>query len=505
MLSLQSRLTPTTEQEQAIDVFTQFMTDRSEQVVMILRGSAGTGKTTLAGAIVKALAALKQKLILLSPTGRAAKVFSLYAGHAAYTIHRRIYRQKTAGDLSSFNLNNNLNRDTLFIIDEASMISNLGLGEAAFGSGCLLDDLMEFVYNNQNCRMLLIGDKAQLPPVGEEESPALMADVLRGYGMTVYECDLNQVLRQSEASGILWNATRIRSFFSRNEEGGMRNENSQEADQTTPNPSYSGGENHPQGNLLPPSSFLLPRIKLSGFPDITVVPGDELIESLASSYSRVGMDETMVITRSNKRANIYNQGIRNTVLDREDELCRGDLLMIVKNNYFWASSSNIDFIANGDRAVVQRVRNIHELYGFRFAEVTMTFPDYDDYELTATVLLDTLTSESAALTREQQEQLFNAVMEDYADIPVKADRIAKLKTDRYYNALQVKFAYAVTCHKAQGGQWAHIYLDQGYMTDDMLTPDYIHWLYTAFTRATENLFLVNWPKTQISVDETPVN
>ena len=462
-------LTPTTEQEQAIDVFTQFMTDRSEQVVMILRGSAGTGKTTLAGAIVKALAALKQKLILLAPTGRAAKVFSLYAGHAAYTIHRRIYRQKTAGDLSSFNLNNNLNRDTLFIIDEASMISNLGLGEAAFGSGCLLDDLMEFVYKGQNCRMLLIGDKAQLPPVGEEESPALMADVLRGYGMTVYECDLNQVLRQSEASGILWNATRIRRRL---------------------------------------TADFLPQIRISGFPDIQVVPGDELIESLASSYSRVGMDETMVITRSNKRANIYNQGIRNTVLDREDELCRGDLLMIVKNNYFWSQESGvgsqesggIDFIANGDRAVVQRVRNIHELYGFRFAEVTMTFPDYDDYELTATVLLDTLTSEAPALTHEQQEQLFNAVMEDYADIPLKADRIAKLKTDRYFNALQVKFAYAVTCHKAQGGQWAHIYLDQGYMTDDMLTPDYIHWLYTAFTRATEKLFLVNWPKTQISVD-----
>ena len=491
-------LTPTTEQEQAIDVFTQFMTDRSEQVVMILRGSAGTGKTTLAGAIVKALAALKQKLILLAPTGRAAKVLSLYAGHAAYTIHRRIYRQKTAGDLSSFNLNNNLNRDTLFIIDEASMISNLGFGEAAFGSGCLLDDLIEFVYNGQNCRMLLIGDKAQLPPVGEEESPALMADVLRGYGMTVYECDLNQVLRQSEASGILWNATRIRGYGGT----GVRGyENSFEAG----------------GNLAPPypRTPVLPRIRISGFPDIQVVPGDELIESLASSYSRVGMDETMVITRSNKRANIYNQGIRNTVLDREDELCRGDLLMIVKNNYFWSQetgvrrqesggrgqeSGGIDFIANGDRAVVQRVRNIHELYGFRFAEVTMTFPDYDDYELTATVLLDTLTSEAPALTREQQEQLFNTVMEDYADIPAKADRIAKLKTDRYYNALQVKFAYAVTCHKAQGGQWAHIYLDQGYMTDDMLTPDYIHWLYTAFTRATEKLFLVNWPTTQISVD-----
>ena len=491
-------LTPTTEQEHAIDVFTQFMTDRSEQVVMILRGSAGTGKTTLAGAIVKALAALKQKLILLAPTGRAAKVFSLYAGHAAYTIHRRIYRQKTAGDLSSFNLNSNLNRDTLFIIDEASMISNDLLGNhnsqfstlnSQFGSGCLLDDLMEFVYSGQNCRMLLIGDKAQLPPVGEEDSPALMADVLRGYGMTVYECDLNQVLRQSEASGILWNATRIREIFSSN---------------LLPHSSFL----RPVGSKRPSAERLLPRIKFSGFSDIAVVPGDELIESLASSYSRVGMDETMVITRSNKRANIYNQGIRNTVLDREDELCRGDLLMIVKNNYYWSQETGvrsqetggIDFIANGDRAVVQRVRNIHELYGFRFAEVTMTFPDYDDYELTATVLLDTLTSEAPALTREQQEQLYNAVLEDYADIPIKADRIAKLKTDRYYNALQVKFAYAVTCHKAQGGQWAHIYLDQGYMTDDMLTPDYIHWLYTAFTRATERLFLVNWPKTQISVD-----
>ena len=478
-------LVPTPEQEQAIEVFAQFMTDRSEQVVMILRGSAGTGKTTLAGAIVRALAALKQKLILLAPTGRAAKVFSLYAGHAAYTIHRRIYRQKSAGDQSAFNLNDNLNRDTLFIIDEASMISNQGYGESAFGSGCLLDDLMQFVYNGQNCRMLLIGDKAQLPPVGEEESPALMTDVLRGYGMMVYECDLSQVLRQSEDSGILWNATRIRGEWS--EVGGER--------------------------------MGLPQIQFKGFPDIQVVPGDELIESLTSSYSRVGMDETMVITRSNKRANIYNQGIRNTILDREDELCRGDLLMIVKNNYFWKftpdSSNSLQgnqtplpsggvgggFIANGDLAVVQRVRNIHELYGFRFAEVTLLFPDYDDYELTAIVLLDTLTSDAPALTREQQEQLFNAVKDDYADIPLMADRIKKLKTDRYYNALQVKFAYAVTCHKAQGGQWSHIYLDQGYMTDDMLTPDYIHWLYTAFTRATEKLFLVNWPKTQIASEE----
>ena len=472
---------PTAEQERALEVFARFMTDRTEHVVMILRGSAGTGKTTLAGAIVRAMARLNQKLMLLAPTGRAAKVFSLYSGHAAYTIHRRIYRQKSAGDLSSFSLNDNLNKDTLFIVDEASMISNLGLGDMAFGSGCLLDDLMQFVYNGQNCRLLLIGDKAQLPPVGEEESPALSASMLRGYGMEVYESDLNQVLRQSEGSGILWNATMIR--------GEWREVRGERID--------------------------LPKIRLKGFADVQVVPGDELVESLASSYSRVGMDETMVITRSNKRANIYNQGIRNMVLDRDSELCRGDLLMIVKNNYFWVKETvvssqetvvssqetgGIEFIANGDRAVLQRVRHVQELYGFRFAETTMTFPDYDDYELEAIVMLDTLTSEAPALTRDQQEQLFKAGLEDYSDIPRQADRMEKLKNDRFYNALQVKFAYAVTCHKAQGGQWAHIYLDQGYMTDDMLTPDYIHWLYTAFTRATEKLFLVNWPGNQVEGD-----
>ena len=456
--------TPTAEQEYALDVFARFMTDSDDQVVMIMRGSAGTGKTTLAGAIVRAMAALQQKMILLAPTGRAAKVFSLNAGHAAYTIHRRIYRQKSAGALFSFNLNDNLNRDTLFIIDEASMIANQGYGDSAFGSGCLLDDLMTFVYQSgrgSNCRMLLIGDKAQLPPVGEDESPALMADMLRCYGMRVYECDLNQVLRQGEESGILWNATQIRQMITHDE------------------------------------MTQLPKIRFAGFADIQMVPGGELIDALSTSYYRVGTDETIVITRSNKRANIYNQGIRSQVLDREDELCRGDQLMIVKNNYFWTEGSKeIPFLANGDIAVVQRVRHVHELYGFRFAEVTMLLPDYDDFELTATVCLDTLTTEAPALTREQQEQLYNAVMEEYADIPTKTERIKKMKTDRYYNALQVKFAYAVTCHKAQGGQWAHVYLDQGYMTDDMLTPDYIHWLYTAFTRATEQLYLVNWPKPQ---------
>ena len=451
---------PTAEQERAMQLFADFLTDREERTVFVLRGSAGTGKTTLAAAVVRALMSLNQKLVLMAPTGRAAKVFSGYAGTSAYTIHKRIYRQKTAGDMSAFSLNINQSTETLFMVDEASMVSNEGFSDT-FGSGCLLDDLIQFVYGGRNCRLVLIGDGAQLPPVGEEESPALMSGVLEGYGLKVYEVDLNQVLRQSEESGILWNATEVRCMMAEGQWG-------------------------------------LPKIRIEGFDDIQVMPGNELIEALATSYSRVGVDETMVVTRSNKRANIYNQGIRNQVLDREDELCTGDQIMIVKNNYYWTEQSKeIAFIANGDHAVVQRVRHIHELYGFRFAEVTMMLPDYDNYELTATVLLDTLTSEAPALTREQQQQLFDKVMEDYMDVPFKSDRLKKIKQDKYYNALQIKFAYAATCHKTQGGQWAHIYIDQGYMTDDMLTTDYIHWLYTALTRATEKVFLVNWPKTQL--------
>ncbi len=459
---------PTEEQARAIGVFSRFMTDRGDRVAMIMRGSAGTGKTTLAGAMVRALAGLGLKMVLMAPTGRAAKVFSLNAGHQAFTIHRRIYRQRTAGDLSAFNVGVNLSADTLFIVDEASMVANGGAASTVFGSGRLLDDMIEYVYSGRNCRMMLIGDSAQLPPVGEEESPALQADVLRCYGLDVYETDLTEVLRQAGESGILYNATVIRSMITRDE------------------------------------LTRLPLIRLHGFADIHVVPGDELIESLATSYSSVGQDETMVITRSNKRANIYNRGIRAMVLGREEELSTGDMLMIVKNKYlnlnedssFFTLHSSFNYIANGDRARVYRVRNVHEMHGFRFAEVTLQFPDYDDYELTDTVILDTLASEAPALTREQSEHLYAAVAEDYADIPRKADRLKAMKEDRYYNALQIKYAYAVTCHKAQGGQWAHIYLDQGYMTDDMLTPDYIHWLYTAFTRATEKLFLVNWPKTQ---------
>ena len=468
---------PTQEQANALDVFARFLTDRNPQVVMILRGSAGTGKTSLSGAIVRTLQAIRQKVMLLAPTGRAAKVFSLNSGTPAYTIHRRIYREKSfSGVDGQFNLNDNLFTDTLFMVDEASMVANMGLGGMSFGSGCLLDDLVHFVYQGRNDRLMLIGDKAQLPPVGEEESPALNAAMLQGYGLTVYECDLNEVLRQSEQSGILYNATMIRQMITHDD------------------------------------ITQLPKIRFTGFSDIRQMPGAELIEALADSYHHVGLDDTIVVTRSNKRANIFNQGIRNMVLDREEELSQGDILMIVKNNYYWMEeerkkikekdnqvpSNDIPaFLANGDRAKVLKVRRRIDLYGFRFATLLLQFPDYGNYELEATVLLDTLTSEAPALTHEQQEQLFHQIEEDYQDVPLKADRMKAIRQDQFYNALQVKFAYAVTCHKAQGGQWAHVYVDQGYMTDDMLTPDYIHWLYTAFTRATEMLYLVNWPETQI--------
>ena len=452
---------PTADQMHALDVFERFMTDSDERCVMILRGSAGTGKTSLASVIVRTLLDLQYKISLLAPTGRAAKVFSLNSGQPAATIHRSIYRERTfAGLDGKFNLNANLYRNRLFLIDEASMISLTSVN-STFGSGCLLDDLIQFVYNERNCRMLLIGDKAQLPPVGEAESPALRADVLAAYGLKVYECDLNEVLRQSQDSGILYNATIIRQMIT-----------------------------HDQATALP-------KIRLKGFADISIVPGNELIESLSTSYAEVGIDETMVITRSNKRANIFNQGIRNMVLGREEELTTGDMLMVVKNKYKEKQAEGLSFIANGDRAIVRSVRNVRELYGFRFADVTLSFPDYDNTEEDMIVILDTLTTEAPALTHEQNEQLFQQVLADYADVPLKSDRMKKIREDDYYNALQVKFGYAITCHKAQGGQWAHIYLDQGYMTDEMLTPDYIHWLYTAFTRATEHLYLVNWPKTQV--------
>ena len=457
---------PTADQMNALKCFGQFLASRDDMPMMLMRGSAGTGKTSLVAAMVQTLVSLHQKAVLMAPTGRAAKVLSISSSLPASTIHRKIYRQKTM--LGDFNLNDNLHTDTLFVIDEASMISTFSMGETGFGSGNLLDDLIQFVYSGRNCRMLLIGDTAQLPPVGEDESPALIPEILYGYGATLFECDLSEVLRQEQESGILYNATAIRSLIQHEE------------------------------------ATELPKLRFRGFSDIISLPGNEIIDALSSSYSRVGIDDTIVITRSNKNATMYNNGIRAQVLDREELLERGDQIMIVKNHTLPTLNSNLSalntqqpsFIANGDKAIVVRVRNFRELYGFHFADAILRFPDYDDFELDTIVLTDTLQSDAPALTQEQNNALFKAIEEDYADIPRKADRMKAIREDKYFNALQIKYAYAVTCHKAQGGQWSHVYIDQGYMTDDMLTPDYIHWLYTAITRGKERVYMVNWRKEQ---------
>ena len=454
---------PTFEQEIAVKSLSEFLLSTANDTVFVLRGYAGTGKTSLVGALVKAMDKLQQKSVLLAPTGRAAKVFSAYAGHPAFTIHKKIYRQQSfSNEVSNFSINDNLTTHTLYIVDEASMISNEGLSGSMFGTGRLLDDLVEFVYSGAGCRLLLMGDTAQLPPVGEEQSPALATEALKGYGLNVIEVDLTQVVRQVQSSGILWNATQIRQLIAEDE------------------------------------CFSLPKIKVSGFPDIQVVRGDELIDTLTGCYEKNGMDETIVVCRSNKRANIYNKGIRAQILYREDELNTGDLLMVAKNNYFWTEKyKEMDFIANGEIAVVRRVRRTRELYGFRFAEVLLAFPDQNDFELEANLLLDTLHSDAPALPKTENDRLFYSVLEDYVDITVKRERMKKMKADPHYNALQVKYAYAVTCHKAQGGQWQNVFLDQGYMSDEYLTPDYFRWLYTAFTRASKTLYLVNYPEEQI--------
>lgn len=455
---------PTEEQENALNSFSNFLLSLSSEKIFVLRGYAGTGKTSLVSALVKTLGEVGRRCVLLAPTGRAAKVFSLYSHHPAYTIHRRIYRQRVfSGDMENFTLNTNLHRQTLFIVDEASMIANEGLSGASFGTGRLLDDLIEYVYSVPGCSLMLVGDTAQLPPVGEEQSPALSVPVLQGYGLEVTECLLTQVVRQAADSGILYNATLLRH------------------------------------SIMKDACFGLPSVRIGKFPDVKVIQGGDLIEAISDSYDKVGMDETIIICRSNKRANLYNRGIRNTILYREDELNAGDVLMVAKNNYFWgADCKELDFIANGDVAVVRRVRRVREMYGFRFADVVLRFPDYDDLELEVTLLLDTLHTDFPSLPREQGEKLFEAVFEDYAHLSSKRERIKRIKEDPYYNALQVKYAYAVTCHKAQGGQWQRVFLDQGYLTDEMVSPDYYRWLYTAFTRATETLYLVNWPKEQLS-------
>ena len=455
------QFTPTTEQENTIERLAEFLLSDNDRKLFLLCGYAGTGKTSLISALVRTMEQLERKTVLLAPTGRAAKVFSSYSGKSAHTIHKCIYRQKSIMDSATFTLSENRAQNTLFIVDEASMISN----EGSAGSGGLLDDLIEFVYSGRGCTLLLLGDTAQLPPVGEVQSPALTESYLRSMFLDVTSVELKQVMRQLDDSGILYNATMLRQRIEDEE------------------------------------TYELPPVKIKGFDDICNVQGDELIEAIETSYNKAGMDETIILCRSNKRANVYNEGIRRRILYREEELSRGDMLMIVKNNYYWREVlgkedktllEKLDFIANGDMAEIIRVHGTEEMYGFRFADVTLSLIDYEDCEIDVKIMLDTLNSESPSLTREENERLFNAVWEDYPEIRSKRKRMEEIRKNPYYNALQVKYGYAVTCHKAQGGEWKRVFIDQGYISEDMISSDYYRWLYTAFTRASEKLHLVNW-------------
>lgn len=441
-------------QKKAMELFAEFFFGKEEEL-FLLRGYAGTGKTSLIAAIINALEELKYKVVLLAPTGRAAKVFASYSGHSAFTIHKKIYRQKNSSDGEGvFGLGYNNLSNALFFVDEASMISNTDL-EGNFGSGCLLDDLVEFVYNGKNNRLVLIGDVAQLPPVGLDISPALdKTELEASYNLQVITTDLTDVMRQAEKSGILYNATRVREML------------------------MAGAE-----RLL---------MKADVFPDVFRIGGGELLEAIDTCYGKYGEEETMIVCRSNKRANRFNEGIRRTILYREEEFCSGDRIMIVRNNYFWSADyEKIDFIANGDIATVKRVGKLEELYGFRFVRTTLKIDGYEE-EIVAWVMLDTLMSDSPALTYEQNRNLYMAVAEEYADTRSKRKRFEKVRENEYYNALQIKFAYAVTCHKAQGGQWDAVFIDQGYLTEDMLNDEYWRWLYTAVTRARERVYFINF-------------
>ncbi|MDR3308436.1 MAG: AAA family ATPase [Tannerella sp.] len=451
---------PTDEQSVAMRVLAEFLTSPEPDGVLLLKGYAGTGKTTLLGATVKMMASQGQKAVLMAPTGRAAKVFSDYARHSAFTIHKKIYRQHNQSDESAasvFALAGNTAKDTLFIVDEASMISNESMSASFFGNGMLLTDLVRYVYTGDNCRLILMGDTAQLPPVGLADSPALSVQYLQRYNLRITEIQLTQVVRQQEDSGILFNATSIRDALRR-------------------------------GKI-----DVYPKILTDNFPDVRKIGGDELMEEISSAYSRDGLDDTMIICRSNKNANIYNHGVRNRILYREEEISSGDRLMIVKNNYFWCrGDKELDFMANGEIIRVMRVRRTEEMYGFRFCNIIARFEDYDK-EMEIKIMLDTLNTEAPALTREMTERLQAVVAEKYLDTTLLASwEVKNIKDDPYFNAVQVKYAYAVTCHKAQGGQWSNVFLDVGYLTEEMMGADFYRWLYTAFTRATQRLYLVNW-------------
>jgi len=449
---------PTQGQLNLISELGDFLASNDSSEIMLIRGYAGTGKTTLVNSLVKTLGALKQKSVLLAPTGRAAKVLSAYTHQSAWTIHKKIYRQKSGKDgLGEFVLDRNLHKNTYFIVDEASMIGDRS-ADSFFGSGDLLRDLLDYVEMGSGCRLVLVGDTAQLPPVGLDISPALSPGRLESFGYRVKEIELCDVVRQTRDSGILYNATSIR-------------------------------------NLITVSIEDYPEFDFNSFNDIILLGGAELLEAIGESYDRFGPGETIVVTRSNKRANRFNAGIRSQILWREEQISPGDLLMVVKNNYFWKDEENsIDFIANGDIIRVEKVLHSEEVHGHRFSNLKVSLPDYEDLEMEVKVLLDVIDLDAPSLNYEQQKTLYNSVAEDYPGAVNRKQKSDKIATDPFYNALQVKFAYAVTCHKSQGGQWKSVFLDQGFFTDEMLSLDYLRWLYTAFTRASERLYLVNLAK-----------
>jgi len=454
------QFTPTAEQFTFCSEMASFLSRQLDNQCFILRGYAGTGKTTSVAALVKSLSKFTLRSVLLAPTGRAAKVMSNYTGRKALTIHKKIYRKRTAVSTDmSFQLAPNLAEHTLFIIDEASMIADEWNTQT--GSS-FLKDLMEFVYNGKNCAVVFVGDTAQLPPVGSIDSPALNKEyVASNFGMRVTAVELKEVVRQEKKSGILANATMLRQLIN--------------ADNET-------------------DKVELPQFITKNYKDIFRMTGVKLVEGLEYAYNKFGIENSLVVCRSNKSANVYNQQIRARLLYREEELTGGDQIMVVRNNYFWLpDNESAAFIANGDMARIRRVRGIEERYGFRFCEVQLEFLDFPEAgEVTCKVMLDTLTAETPNLSYEQSNKLFEGLNVDYAHLTNKKERFNAIKDDPYYNALQIKFAYAVTCHKAQGGQWDAVFVDQGYLTDDMIDMDFLRWLYTGVTRAKKELFLVNF-------------
>jgi exodeoxyribonuclease-5 len=448
---------PTEDQSEALKKIAAYICDNNNDVIFLMTGYAGTGKTSVISSIVKTLDLLRIRSVLLAPTGRAAKVLASYAGRQAFTIHKKIYRQKSSKDgIGSFTLDRNLHKDTFFIVDEASMVSNSSVDSSLFGSGRVLDDLIEYVYSGTDCKIIIVGDTAQLPPVGSVVSPALDPSAIGEYGFGLINTELKQVVRQSQTSGVLMNATRIRLQVAEN-------------------------------NLIHPS------IDCTNYKDTIRITGEELIDEISSAYGTCGMEGTIIVVNSNKQANRYNQGIRNRIFFREEEICAGDMVMVVKNNYSIINEEEdgVGFIANGDIAEVKKIRKYEEKYGFRFADMVLKFPDYN-LEIEAKVMMDVLHLDTPALPTDKNKELYQNILADYLHIKARRKQFDAVKKDPYFNALQIKFAYAVTCHKAQGGQWERVFIDQGMFNRNEITIDYLRWFYTALTRSTDRVYLVNF-------------